>query len=179
MLRTFIYRFNGPPCQTILIKQRGNNAKLNCQNPMPNSFYPMSHDNTFSMSRASYIQSLTTFTPDTKLAGNVHTNVGRFDSRHHRVVLAGKPVSYPKSAEERTRILRINAIGQSSMKAGLPTDADLSFRSQDKTIRNDALRRCRAGGCTAPRKKGAIENNYQSGGYSIFNSSGNRQIFAP
>ena len=53
------------------------------------------------------------------------------------------------------------------------------IKNNDNTIRNIRRQRCRNSGCTAPKKKGAVENQYQSGGYSIFSSTGNRQIFAP
>jgi hypothetical protein len=69
---------------------------------------------------------------------------------------------------------RNNAIGQSSINAnGVP----LSFRSNDQTIRYTRLQQCRAGGCTAPRKKGALNSGFQSGGGSALTTTGgNRQI---
>jgi hypothetical protein len=80
-----------------------------------------------------------------------------------------------------TQLKRINAIGQSSTKQGLPTDAPLNFSSQSKanwsnTTRNSRLQRCRSGGCVAPKKKGAIANTFKSGGRSIRTGTGNRQI---
>jgi len=78
------------------------------------------------------------------------------------------------------RIARLKAIaiGKSSRKSGLARNAPLSFRSQDTTIRNSALRRVRGGGAVAPAKKGALENTFKSGGGSRVTGSGNRLIFA-
>ena len=59
-------------------------------------------------------------------------------------------------AEEHTLYKKIQAIGQSTTKAGLPADSSLSYKSTDNTSRNSAVARCRAGGCTAPKKKGAV-----------------------
>ena len=46
------------------------------------------------------------------------------------------------------------------------------------SYRNSALARCRGGGCVAPKKKGALENKFKSGGRSSVTGTGNRQIFA-
>ena len=80
-----------------------------------------------------------------------------------------------------TQLKRINAIGQSSTKQGLPADAPLNFSSQLKanwsnTTRNSRLQRCRSGGCVAPKKKGAIANTFKSGGTSAATGTGNRTI---
>lgn len=77
-----------------------------------------------------------------------------------------------------TQLKRVNAIGQSSKKIGIPLDQELSFRSQDRTSRNSHLSRVRGGGCVAPPKKGA-NTSFKSGGGSRITGTGNRQIFAP
>ena len=74
--------------------------------------------------------------------------------------------------------LKNNAIGGGSMKVGLATNAPMSFKSDDTTSRNIAIQRCRAGGCVAPKKKGA-NNSFKSGGGSTYSGTGNRQLFAP
>jgi hypothetical protein len=48
-------------------------------------------------------------------------------------------------------ILKANAVGQTAYKVNLPTSAPSGTRS--------SIRRVRSGGCVAPKKKGAIENN--------------------
>jgi hypothetical protein len=80
-----------------------------------------------------------------------------------------------------TQLKRINAIGRSSTKQGLPDDAPLNFSSQAKsnwsnTTKNSHLRRARSGGCVAPKKKGAIANTFKSGGGSAITGTGTSTI---
>ena len=98
------------------------------------------------------------------------------NSRHTFRKDAGGGEGY-HDASEYISLKKVNAIGKSSTKTGLPPDALLSFRSQDKTIRNSRLARVRGGGCVAPKKKGAIRNSFKSGGRSILTGAGNRQIY--
>lgn len=179
------YHFNGPPDNHILIKQRGNNARLTGVNPMPQQFYPSSNDSVFAMGRRTFTQ--TKGEPngvnntDNKIAGTVRASIGSTFNQippHKRTGLVGKPISFPQDSSQRIERLKNNAIGAGSMKVGLATNVPLSFRSNDTTSRNDALRRCRAGGCIAPKKKGA-NVAFKSGGGSIYTSTGNRQIYAP
>ena len=147
------YNFNGPPDNHVLIKQRGNNATLTSVNPMPQQFYPSSNDSVFAMGRRAFVQ--TKGEPngpnntDNKVAGNVRGNFGT----------------------------TFNQIPPHK-RVGLAITAPMSFKSNDTTSRNIAIRRCRAGGCVAPKKKGA-NNSFKSGGGSIYTGTGNRQIFAP
>jgi len=83
----------------------------------------------------------------------------------------------PISSGERTYLKSNRTIGQSSIQSPA-TIQETSFRSQDTTSRNTSLQRCRAGGCVAPKKKGA-NRDFKSGGYSIVTSHGNRQIIVP
>jgi len=98
-------------------------------------------------------------------------------ARHTYSKDAGGGQGYHDSSEY-IALKKANAIGKSSTKTGLPKNAPLSFRSQDRTYRNSAIARVRAGGCTAPKKKGAIANTFQSGGRSRLTGTGNRQIYA-
>jgi|LauGreDrversion4_2_1035121.scaffolds.fasta_scaffold00318_21 hypothetical protein len=139
--------FNGPADQGILIKNRGNNAKLSAPMAMPQKFYPSAGDSMFSNARHTYIQD----------AGGGYITHGHND------------------ASQYTALKTLTAIGKSST-IGITEANPLSFRAQDTTSRKTALRRCRSGGCVAPKKKGAIENNFKSGGGSNISSSGNRQI---
>ena len=123
-------KFNGPPDQGILIKQKGQNAVLSGVRPMPMKFYPSAGDSMFSNARRAY----------TKDAG-------------------GGKNFHPSSSY--TELQRINAIGQSSTKQGLPVSLPLSFRSSDSTSRNNARIKVRSGGCVAPKKKGAIANPFK------------------
>ena len=67
------------------------------------------------------------------------------------------------SSEERIAMRKMEAIGKSSMKQGMPRKAPLSFRSQERNSRNTALSKVRGGGAVAPKKKGAIANSFKSG----------------
>jgi hypothetical protein len=151
---TFTYssQFPGPADQGILIKNRGNNAKLSSRMAMPQKFYPSSNDGMFAAARKTYIAD-----------GGGGT------------ILSGN-----NDASQLTQLKRINAVGKSSTHTqNLDRNPEISFRSQARTERNSAVRRCRAGGCTAPKKKGALNNPYKSGGRSALTGTGNRQIFAP
>lgn len=55
--------------------------------------------------------------------------------------------------------LRAGAVGKSGYKVGLPVDAPYSTKNYCPSGQRSSLRRARSGGCTAPKKKGAIENN--------------------
>ena len=55
-------------------------------------------------------------------------------------------------------IKKSNAVGQSSYKVNLPNDAPISTKNYYPSGTRSSIRRARSGGCTAPKKKGAIEN---------------------
>ena len=144
----FTYRFTGPSDQGVLIKNRGNNAVVNAKNGMPQKFYPSSNDSMFSNARSSYSN----------------------DSR------GGVLLSGHNDSSQYIQLKKLNAIGTSSMRT-----TPVSFQGQAvkrDSYRNSALARVRGGGSVAPKKKGAIENTFKSGGGSRLTGSGNRQIFA-
>ena len=155
-------RFNGPPDQGILMKQADNNAVLSSPSAMPSKFYPSDGGNEFAMGRHVYMRTLGGANYESP-ASSAYCQGGfkKWATQNH-------------DTELYIERKRNNAIGQSSINAnGVP----LSFRSNDNTIRNTLLQRCRAGGCTAPRKKGALNRGFQSGGGSIVTTTGgNRQI---
>jgi hypothetical protein len=62
-------------------------------------------------------------------------------------------------------IKKSNAVGQSAYKVNLPVEAPISTKNYMPSSTRSSLRRARSGGCTAPRKKGAIQN------YSLSNGS--------
>lgn len=55
-------------------------------------------------------------------------------------------------------IKKSNAIGKSSYKVGLPTEAPISTKNYYPSGTRSSIRRARSGGCVAPKKKGAIQN---------------------
>jgi hypothetical protein len=143
----FKARFNGPPSQSILIKQRGNNALLYGSMRMPQKFDPSNGGSDFSMARNEYKNN----------SGRTPTNKERtFDGCNN-----------DQSGYIQRR--KMNAVGKGSMLGNGP----ISFRSTDANTVNTRLQRCRSGGCTAPAKKGAVANNYKSGGGSTLTGTGN------
>ena len=155
-------QFNGPPDQGMLIKQADNNAVLSSPSAMPSKFYPSDGGNEFSMGRHVYLRTL---------------GGANYESPASSAYCQGGSKKWATQNHDTELYIerkRNNAIGQSSINTnGVP----LSFRSNDSTIRNTRLQRCRAGGCTAPRKKGALNSGFQSGGGSIITTTGgNRQI---
>jgi len=184
-IRTLQYYFNGPPSQTVLLKQRGNNGIQNCVAPAPNQQYPTDQTGNVANARASFmnaektIHSTNPLAPSTgKFASPNNYTTSMFHSHYQRRVLAGKPIPVPICGDQYINMLKYNAIGRSAYKVGLPVDAAYQTKNNDNTIRNIRRQRCRNGGCVAPKKKGAIENPFQSGGSSILSSLGNRQIYS-
>ena len=59
---------------------------------------------------------------------------------------------------------RANAVGKSSYKVGLPTQAPYSTKNYFPSSTRTTIKRMRSGGCVAPAKKGAIENTSLSNG---------------
>lgn len=155
-------RFTGPPDQGILIKQADNNAVLSCSSAMPSKYYPSDGGNDFAMGRNVYLRTLA----GAKYANPTNSDYCQGGSK--------KWATQNHDTELYIERKRNNAIGQSSINAN---NVPLSFRSNDSTIRNTRLQQCRAGGCTAPRKKGALNSGFQSGGGSVVTTTGgNRQI---
>jgi len=64
----------------------------------------------------------------------------------------------PIDSSSRVDILKSRAIGKSSYKVGLPTEAPISTKSYDRSYMRSCLRKSRSGGCAAPKKKGSIYN---------------------
>jgi hypothetical protein len=56
------------------------------------------------------------------------------------------------------------AIGKSAYKIGLPIEAPISSKSYYPSGTRSTLQRARSGGCTAPKKKGSIYNEYLRNG---------------
>jgi len=61
-------------------------------------------------------------------------------------------------------ILKANSVGQSGYKVNLPNSAPISTKSYYPSGTRSAIKRVRSGGCTAPAKKGAIQNTSLSNG---------------
>lgn len=171
----YTYRYTGPADQGILLKNRGNNAKLSSKMAMPQKFYPSAGDSMFSDARKIYrVDAMSTHNLNKLNKQDYHTS---------KIPATGIPIKHTDSSQH-LYMKKAKAIGQSSQyisskKSNISEQYPLSFRAQDTTSRNSALSRVRAGGCVAPKKKGALENKFKSGGGSSLTGSGNRQVIAP
>ena len=66
----------------------------------------------------------------------------------------GQSYSLPKHTASGSDVIarkRVMAIGSSTL---VDKNTPLSFKSNDATLRNSMLQKCRNGGCVAPKKKG-------------------------
>jgi len=162
----YTYRFTGPVDQGILLKNRGNNARLYSKMAMPQKFYPSAGDSMFSGARKIYRTD----------ALSTH-NLNKHDEYSSKIPTSGIPIKHTDSSQY-LYMKKAKAIGKSS-QFNISKENPLSFRAQDTTSRNTALRRVRGGGCTSPKKKGALENTFKSGGGSSLTGTGNRQYVVP
>lgn len=162
----YTYRFTGPADQGILLKNRGNNARLDSKMAMPQKFYPSAGDSMFSGARKIYRTD----------AMSKH-NLNKHDYNSGKIPASGIPIKHT-DASQHLYMKKAQAIGKSS-QFNISKENPLSFRAQDTTSRNSALRRARSGGCTAPKKKGALENTFKCGGGSSLTGTGNRQYIVP
>lgn len=65
----------------------------------------------------------------------------------------------PIASSQYVNIVKANAVGQSGYKVNLPNEAFIGSKSYYPSGTRSSLRRARSGGCTAPKKKGAIQND--------------------
>jgi hypothetical protein len=61
-------------------------------------------------------------------------------------------------------IKKSNAVGQSAYKVNLPVEAPITTKNYYPSGTRTTIKRVRSGGCTAPAKKGAIQNTSLSNG---------------
>ena len=111
---------------SIPLKQADNNNETHALMGMPFKPNTMAQGNMFSMFRRAYVK---------KSGGGE----GFFDSSQY------------------IALKKINATGKSSTNAVNHTNANnaMSFSGVDPNSVRDGKRKCRAGGCVAPKKKGA------------------------
>lgn len=98
------------------------------------------------------------FKPNTMAQGSMFSNA-RVEFTENVNTQSDTKKWYGSSASRTTSSYisskRSRAIGKSSTMQGLSEGSQHQYKSNDKTSRNTALARCRAGGCTAPKKKSA------------------------
>jgi hypothetical protein len=95
------------------------------------------------------------FKPNTMSQGSMLSNALHSYANNAGAIKHKK--TWGHGAEEYTQYKKIQAIGKVATKDGLAIDSELSYKSSDTTSRKSAVARCRASGCTAPKKKGAVQ----------------------
>jgi hypothetical protein len=108
----------------------GNNGILSGKGAMPGHFYPSSVDTMFSLNRNAYSRIANLLPKNTRVANN--------------------PVTIQDSSS-RTMIMRINAIGKSSVNKN---GGKIGFSGEDQNRVNSNLVKARRIGSAAPAKKG-------------------------
>jgi hypothetical protein len=88
---------------------------------------------------------------------NYSTGVQRSTTGHMNYI-------QPVESSQHIQTLRAGAVGKSGYKIGLPLDAAYTTKNYYPSGARSSLRRARSGGCTAPKKKGAIQNYSLSNG---------------
>jgi hypothetical protein len=94
------------------------------------------------------------------LLGKQSTPLGYQINSSGRMVATSSHTNYipPIQSSMYTTILKSHAVGQSGFKVNLPNSAPISTKAFTPSSNRSIIRRMRSGGCTAPKKKGAIQN---------------------
>jgi hypothetical protein len=136
---------------SIPTKQHQPNNRTNSAMGMPFKPDTMTQGSFFAMSRAAY---------NRQVVQNVNS-VGQITTPPNIVPLGTAPsgkkkwygASGSRMASEQTNLRSIEATGKSS--TNYVNTQPMSFSGPDQTTIKNALVRCRANGCVAPKKKGA------------------------
>ena len=127
----YTYHTTGP--SSIHRKSHLNNGITTVKMGMPFKPNTMAQGSMFSNARAEFSENVSNVTDTKKWYGS-----------------AGSRTTSSYISSKRNR-----SIGKSSTMQGLSEGSEHQYKSNDNAIRNTALARCRAGGCTAPKKKSA------------------------
>jgi len=130
--------------------------------PNPPQFYPSDNASQFSNARHQYAR--TAWSAEaTKTGTDMYSPL-----KPTSVYCAGTQKSYllsqstkyiaPTDSSMYISTRKAQAVGKSSFKQGLPVDALLTYKNFNRNDVKTALKFARAGGCTAPAKKGSIYN---------------------
>jgi hypothetical protein len=131
MYMQYTYHTTGP--SSIHRKSHLNNGITTVKTGMPFKPNTMAQGSMFSNARAEFTENVSSVSETKKWYGS-----------------AGSRTTSSYISSKRNR-----SIGKSSTMQGLSEGSEHQYKSNDKAIRNTALARCRAGGCTAPKKKSA------------------------
>ena len=134
------------------LKQNINNGITNSKGGMPQKFRGADGGASFAMGRSLYANRsrLPTTSLEELYRIQKMNNINGF-------YVTGKPINIQSSDQYIQRKKNL-AIGKGSMPGFNNGSTDLSFKSNKNSninTSNDARRRCRSGGCVAPKKKGA------------------------
>jgi len=132
---------------------------LTGKHPNPPQFYPSDGASEFSNARREYIRTATKLNnPYGVYPKDINTTEEYYpvDPVTGKLLYAkyNQPVCSSLYTSARKRV----SVGKSSLKTGLPDVVPLSYKNYNKNDVKNALRKTRAGGCTAPAKKGSIYN---------------------
>ena len=135
---------------SIPLKQNQPNNRTLVAMGMPFKPDPMTQGNIFSMGRAAYNKGVVQNVNDIGQGNDPIQS--RFTVPQHKKKWYGASAS--RTSSEHTNLRTIEATGKSSMNS--VNTQPMSFSGPDQTSQKTALARCRGNGCTAPKKKGAV-----------------------
>jgi hypothetical protein len=133
--------------------------------PTPPQFYPSQEPVYAEMNTNAKQQYLRTYVNPIKLAqqkalGKVSNPITFRSLSSNKQFAVSSHMNYiaPIPSSMYVNIKKSNAVGQTAYKVNLPNSAPISTKNYFPSSTRSSLRRARSGGCTAPKKKGAIEN---------------------
>ena len=139
--------------------------------PTPPQFYPMQTPVNSNMNSNPRFQYLRTSVSNQALQrqialGKSSGPMGYVVQSTQRQVPVSTHTNYipPIESSLYVNILKANAVGQSAFKVNLPNSAPISTKTFSPSYTRSTIRRVRSGGCTAPAKKGAIQNTSLTNG---------------
>jgi len=141
--------------------------------PTPPQFYPTQEPVYSDMNTNARQQYLRTSCKSKDIAqqialGKLSSPIGYQMYTSQRKVPVSSHTNYiaPLPSSLRLNEIKSDAIGKSAYKIGLSNAAPITTKNYYPSGTRSALRRARSSGCTAPKKKGAIENtSFNIGGW--------------
>jgi len=144
---------------------------LNGIRPTPPQFYPTQepvYAEMNSNARKQYLRTAISQTVKAKqlYLGKMSVPQAYIINSSQRQVPISSHTNYipPINSSLYVNIVKSNAVGQTAYKVNLPNSAPISTKNYYPSGVRSTIRRARSGGCTAPKKKGAIENHSLSNG---------------
>ena len=140
--------------------------------PTPPQFYPSQEPVNANMNtNARYhylraIQSNTSFQKQRMIALATSSGNSHFSHSTGKRYSVSSHTNYiePVPSSMQTKIIKSQAVGQSAYKVNLPVSAPITTKNYYPSGIRSSIRRVRSGGCSAPKKKGAIENRSLTNG---------------